>query len=399
MNNKNEINSLLDLLSCEKQWQLFFEHKKQKHFLTDAETKELGSFIDSKAYLKISQNLENYFKYPKRKEVNKTGTNKKRIVYMYTKEEGFVLKLLAWLLNKYDYHFHNNLFSFRKEYGVRLAIKNLLKQIGNKKMYCYKLDIKNYFNSIDIKLLLPKLKDLCCDDASLYDFFDRMLNFDTVNKHGVMAGTPTSPFLSNLFLTELDKHFLYGNIPYARYSDDIIIFAKSEEELLSHRKYVADYLTSQNLVINTNKEQIILPNKPWEFLGISHFDGTIDLSSITIEKIKAKIRRKARAIYRWKRQKNAPSEKALKVMIREFNKKFFMHAGSGELTWSRWFFPLINTDKGLKAVDEYLQTWLRWLYTGKHNKANFDKIGYKDLKDLGYECLVNRYWKGEHKFN
>jgi len=392
-NNKNSY-SMLDLLSCHNQWQLFFEHKKTKHFLTKEEESQLFDFIEQKEYLKITDHLKDYFVKPKRKEVNKMGTNKKRIVYMFSNDESYVLKLLAWLLNKYDHHFCDNLFSFRRDFGVRVAIKNLLKQIDGRRMWCYKLDIKNYFNSIDIGLLMPKLKTVFCGDERLYDFFDRMLHFDRAGQHGVMAGTPSSPFLSNLFLSDLDKHFFSKNIPYARYSDDIIIFADTEQELLLYKNYIDSYIQSQNLSINHKKEQIIPPDKPWEFLGVSFFDGTIDLSSVTIDKIKGKIRRKARAIFRWKVKKKAPHEKALLVMIREFNKKFFLDAGAGELTWSRWFFPLINTDRGLKVVDKYMQEWLRWLYSGKHNKANFDKVSYEDFKRLGYECLVHRFWEG-----
>ena len=35
--------------------------------------------------------------------------------------------------------------------------------------YSYKLDVRNYFNSIDVELLLPVLKQLFDDDKPLYD--------------------------------------------------------------------------------------------------------------------------------------------------------------------------------------------------------------------------------------
>lgn len=51
-----------------------------------------------------------------------------------------------------------------------------------------------------------------------------------------MAGTPMSPFLANVYLTEMDKYFEERDVLYFRYSDDIILFADSMEELLAAEK-------------------------------------------------------------------------------------------------------------------------------------------------------------------
>ncbi len=39
--------------------------------------------------------------------------------------------------------------------------------------------------------------------------------------HGVIAGTPTSPFLADVYLKEVDRYFSDTNVIYTRYSDDI----------------------------------------------------------------------------------------------------------------------------------------------------------------------------------
>mgnify|MGYP003458774620 CR=1 FL=1 len=67
-----------------------------------------------------------------------------------------------------------------------------------------------------------------------------------------------------------------------------------------------------------------------------------------------------------------------------------------DLTWSRWFFPLINTDKGLHEVDLYLQQYLRYLSTGKHTKINYN-VRYSKLKEYKYKSLVNEYYKSKEK--
>ena len=91
-------------------------------------------------------------------------------------------------------------------------------------------------------------------------------------------------------------------------------------------------------------------------------------------------------------KKNATPEVTLKAMNRKFNKKFF-GKNENDLTWKYWFFPVINTDVTLKAIDNYMQEAQRYIVTGKHNKRNFEKVPYEFLKKCNYKSLVNEYYK------
>ncbi|MBQ5529231.1 MAG: hypothetical protein IIT99_02135, partial [Bacteroidales bacterium] len=62
------------------------------------------------------------------------------------------------------------------------------------------------------------------------------------------------------------------------------------------------------------------------------------------------------------------------------------------LSWSRWFFPVINRTEGLKEIDHYLQQSIRYLATGHHTKANY-RVRYADLKALGYRSLVHEFYR------
>ena len=83
-------------------------------------------------------------------------------------------------------------------------------------------------------------------------------------------------------------------------------------------------------------------------------------------------------------------------LINYFNRKFFESDDPETLTWSRWFFPIINQTEGLKEIDHYLQQSIRFLSTGKHNKTNY-RVDYEQLKALGYRSLVNEYYKSTTK--
>jgi hypothetical protein len=50
----------------------------------------------------------------------------------------------------------------------------------------------------------------------------------------VGAGLPTASFLANVYLMEVDRYFQDAGVLYARYSDDIILFAQDRETLEEH---------------------------------------------------------------------------------------------------------------------------------------------------------------------
>lgn len=398
--------SLIDLLNEEAVWQDFLEHKRQCSHLPIKVIQQYEKFVADSAYSDLADQIlrgDYHFSIPRKVEVSKMGKAKKRVVYLYNEKELYILKLLASLLYQYDYLFADNLYSFRKKNGVKKAIYHLTKDNDLTKLYGYKLDIRNYFNSIDVEILLKNLeKEL--SDLKLYRLFEDLLRNKNViyqggiieEEKGVMAGNPLSAFLANYYLKEMDHHFQNENVIYARYADDMIVFDHSYERILKHQKYIVEYLHSFHLEVNQEKEFFYRPNDPFEFLGFSYLNGVIDLSDNTIRKMKGKIRRTARGLRRWKLKKGASDRVTLKAMNRKFNRKFF-GKNETDLSWKYWFFPTITTVAGLKIIDRYMQEWQRYIVTGKHNKKNFEKVPYDFLKECNYRSLVNEFYKEKKK--
>ena len=331
------------------------------------------------------------------------GSGKKRVVYSFPTEEMIVMKAMAFLLYRYDAQLAPNCYSFRRGLTAHDAIHHLVRSIDNRPMWAYKLDIHNYFNSISVPLLLPILREVLADDLLLYTFFERLLtdgralsNGDIVREErGVMAGTPTSPFLANVYLREVDRHFADAGVLYARYSDDIILFAPDRATLDRHISELNAFLVKYRLKVNLDKVRIYQPDEAFDFLGFKCKGNDIDIADATRQKMKDKIRRKARSLQRWRSKNGVGGEKAMKALVRHFNKKFFEGDDPSALTWARWFFPVINQTEGLKEIDRYLQSNLRYVATGKHNKANY-RIRYGLLKELGYRSLVHEFYDTGH---
>ena len=269
-----------------------------------------------------------------------------------------------------------------------------------RQMWSYKADISNYFNSIPVKHLLPVLQAVLEDEPEVFRFLQSLLENPMVQdkgvlipeEKGIMAGTPISTFLANVYLAHMDHHFADTGVLYARYSDDIILFADTQEALEENTARVHQFLAEAGLSINPSKEARSAPGEMWTFLGICYQDGIIDVAPASVEKLKAKMRRKSRALVRWQARKGTTGVNAAKAFIRVFNKKLFENPQEHELTWVRWYFPLINTTTSLKTLDEYSQSCIRYLATGKHTKAAYN-FRYEQMKELGYISLVNRYYK------
>lgn len=392
------LNSLLD----HNVWQDFLQSKKDGGHLSKADEKQLANFILQKRYIPVAQNIlnEKEIPLPTVAQINKKDTGKKRLVFVFEQDFNMVLKLLAHLLYKYDYLFADNLYSFRKTIGVKKALADVMSKTKGGKKYSYKVDIHDYFNSVDTKQIITLLDKFVCDDKPLNLFLKGLLTQpycmkdgqQIACKKGIMAGVPVSGFLANLFLKDMDDWFDQNNVAYARYSDDVIVFADTLHEIEQFKSVIKNFLQQKGLEINSKKEVFATPDQKWEFLGFAIKDGQIDLSDMALQKIKDKMHRKAKKLVMWKKRTNASDERAISAFIRTFNKKFFDNPKNHEITWCRWYFPTITTEASLKLVDEYALSCIRYISTGKHTKANFN-LRYDTIKQLGYKSLVNSFFK------
>ena len=398
------MDSIITQLTDQRAWEELLARRLMRGCYTWRGFEEADSFVGDQKYLDLAQRIARgeSLGIPVKKIVNKVGTSKKRVVYTFGRDEMRVLSLISYLLYRYDSCFAPNCYAFRQGLRPQDAIRNLNKALQYRPMWAYKLDIHDYFNSIPIGKLLPMLAEIFSDDQPLYRFFEQMLTNPNVlyngqvmeEQHGIMAGTPTSPFLANVYMSAVDHHFHDAGVVYARYSDDIIVFAPDRETLEEHKSTLLGLVEQYGLTVNPDKEHIYSPEEPFEFLGFRCHGNEVGISAATIRKMKGKISRRARALMRWRKRKGISAERAMETMIRHYNRKFFEDDDPENLTWSRWYFPVINRTEGLTEIDQYLQQEICSLSTGKHGKANY-RVDYEMLKRLGYRSLVNEYYRSQ----
>ncbi len=388
-------------------WSEYIEHKKSS-FPNNPRISEFEKVLEDSSFSELMSHISEggyTFSVPVKKSVSKIKVGKKRTVYTFGKQEMMALRIISYSLYCYDECFSDCLYSFRSSRTVRDAIMKIRFTPLQKRNFGLKIDIHDYFNSIPVAHFLPMLKDTLQDDP-LYDILDSILGSKQVRCHneiieedkGVMAGIPISPFCANLYLSDMDRFFESEDCLYLRYADDILILTDSSEKINSLNASLEKWISDKGLELNPKKTRYFTPGEPIDYLGFSVKENEIDVSPISVYKMKRRIRRSARAIRRWMLRNNAPLEGTLKALIRRYNGKFYGF-NDQEISWGRWYFPIITTDRSLHEIDVCFQDWIRYVATGRHNKKNYDIVPYDLMKSCGYVPLVSEYHKCVDKIN
>ena len=391
---------LLNYIDNHDKWVDFLNSKIFSLYSYRKEKRFLENYISNKKYLDLALDIKNNnytFSNPIKMIINKGNSNKKRVVYKFNTDEVIILKYITFLLCDYDYLFSNNLYSFRKSTGIKDAIYKIKSIVKDKRFFGYKVDISNYFNSIDCNILLNRLKNDI--DENLYLLIKNILsnkkciyNDEIIfEDKGIIAGCPISSFLANYYLKDLDKYFYENNVYYFRYADDILILCEDKDSLNNYVKIIKDKINELKLCINSDKEYYYDETDKIDFLGFSFYDDSIDISTNTLNKAKRRIKRCARYTRKLYLSNELSYDDAIVFMIKKINKKFYGNKRS-ELSWKYWFFPVINSLNGLREIDKYFQDNIRYMICGKHNKKNYKIVPYSKLKENGYKSLVHEYY-------
>lgn len=209
----------MDVICDDLTWDNYLESKKK--VVSKKELIELNDLISGRNYHNVVNSIVNdSFKFPpaRRLEIPKPGTDEKRLIYTFKGVDpsiDLVLKLLArHLLLEFDSMLSDNLYSYRVCGGVQKAISRIRNMGSIGGMYAYKVDIRKYFNSVDVDIVLNILKKKV--DYTSFKIIEQILRNPMVerdgeliedNSKGIMPGLPISTFLSNIYLDTMDTYF------------------------------------------------------------------------------------------------------------------------------------------------------------------------------------------------
>ena len=339
---------------------------------------------------------------PKKVKIAKEGSKKKRIVYIYSIKDRYVLGVLYRALSSYYSNLISPLcFSYRTKVSTNDAIKYIREVKDFETSYGVKIDIHAYFNSVSREKVRSMIDELFF--GGLKESIEKLMLNDTVEYNGryiqewksLIPGCAFGSFFANYCLRECDSYFENQGKIYARYSDDIIVIEENKEELFKDLEIIKEYIYEYGLEINPEKYTWFEPKDDVEYLGLKlRGDNKIDISDHAKKKIKKQIHRWCRK-GRMEIERDGKSfETVARKVIRKFNNKnmFCIIENETSFGWCHYAFRYINTIDSLREIDFYMRDTLRAMKTGKHNKANVNAIDDEEFKELGWVSLVDMFY-------
>lgn len=141
--------------------------------------------------------------------------------------------------------------------------------------YVLKMDVRQYFPSIDHDLLKAKLRRRV-NDSHLLDLLDCIIDgsprgtldpcyfpgddlFTPIERRmGIPIGNLTSQFFANLYLDDLDHHIkqVLRVRPYLRYVDDMVVLDHDKARLAEIRESIRERLATDRLQLHPHKAHI-----------------------------------------------------------------------------------------------------------------------------------------------
>lgn len=401
-----EKKGVLDLAMTREVRNAFIRHRQQKAHSTNRELEDMAAYVSSTLCvedLKLLVRREYFMPPPRHFQVPKNFSGDVRDVYAWKGSVKYLFRLIAFTLRNYDNLYSDGLYSFRKSLTAQDFLRRLRDFDHPERYWVIKADISNYVGSIVPELIIPRLEELWGDDPAFFDLLKYLLlRRECINvdgevvrwEPGGLGGIPLANHFMNVHLMELDEYFMPRAPLYCRYSDDIVIFARTREEAKEYQEYFYRVLEQKLLSTNAQKTRLIEPGGEVEVLGCTLRHGKIDVSDHAKNKLKRKIRMCAKRILKEKRLKGLSDEQAARQMIAYCDDLFFNSDNGRELTWARWIFPVITETSSLKEIDRYVQDAIRYVVCGSLSKKRY-RVRYKDLKKLGYRSILHTYYHSD----
>ena len=193
---------------------------------------------------------------------------------------------------RYEKIFLGNSYGYRPGKGATKAIRRVLAEC-HKTQYKYvlRLDIDNFFDSIDHNILQKRLI-ATGTDAEIVRLIMLCVKMGKVRRsslewveteYGTPQGAVLSPILSNLYLHSFDQFAVSRGVPYIRYADDFLFLSETKEQ--------AEEILAKTEIHLKEKLKLSL-NQPPEIIELK--DG-FDFLGITVKNKKAIITEKKRA--------------------------------------------------------------------------------------------------------
>lgn len=180
-------------------------------------------------------------------------------------------------------------FATRKDKGTLAAIQQA-RRYAKTYPYFIKMDIRKYFDSIEHGTLQHKLRRKF-KDPHVLNIFDRIIGSYRVEEgRGVPIGNLSSQYFANYYLAFFDRFVKQElRVPgYVRYMDDMLLFHRQKEYLLSSRIPIQEFLRNE-LGLDCKHLYVNRCDQGIPFLGFRVFPNRILLNARSRNRYRSKL--------------------------------------------------------------------------------------------------------------
>ncbi len=204
-----------------------------------------------------------------------------------------LLKLLSYLLYRYDGCFSPNCYAFRKNTGAKKALSRFVRCEAIRSLYGYKADIKTISTASHPAACSP-----CCGKCSAttgctpclwtcWATTVRCTRLPSARAKGRHGRNADLSLLANLYLRDLDRYFSRTTC-----STPVIPMISSssvpKKRCQIHRETIRCFLEEAGLQINPQKKPSSRPTSHGTFWAFSLPTGAVDLSPVAKRKSRLK---------------------------------------------------------------------------------------------------------------
>ena len=192
-------------------------------------------------------------------------------------------------------------------------------------------------------------------------------------------GCAVASFLANSVLYHIDQKLSEMSGVYYRYSDDMIFIGEDAPAAL---ETLEGELEKMTMKLNPKKVEGINGNSWFKFLGFNIKGQQITLSASRTKKFQKEIEK------RTIKNRKASFKSALKSVNR------FLYVGDGTYSWATSVLPIINVDKDIATLNEYVLDAIRAVATGKRKIGGLGSVktgeSYTIVRGTGRNVKANR---------
>lgn len=165
------------------------------------------------------------------------GKGKRRKVTRYSDPDKLITRLISQKLNEFFAPlFEKESHAYQENKGITTAVESAKRYIENKREFVVEIDVKNFFDEIDLSKMLSLLGEHITDKRVI-SLIESYLYCSVISdgeiylkEKGIIQGCSMSPVLSNVYLHNLDNYMTSEEYCWIRFADNICIYTLSEEE-------------------------------------------------------------------------------------------------------------------------------------------------------------------------